>query len=234
MTARTHSIANKFRKRLLYGRRLGRPLRPRQREALDTLLPLLSLPPSGKIDPRALFGAAAQEFWLEVGSGSGEHAIFQAKQNLHIGLIACEPYLNGMASLLSKIERDVISNIRVHMGDARDIVERLKENSLSRAFVLFPDPWPKKRHWKRRFISQENLGSLACAMKKGAELRVATDSMDYCAWTLEAISRSAKFEWLAESPSGWRARSPDWPETRYEAKAKSAGRACVYLGFQRL
>lgn len=228
------SALNTRNRRILYGRRLGRPLRAHQRELMEQLLPRLSVPQAGAIDLEKLFPEKPSEVWLEVGAGAGEHAAWQAGNNPKIGIMACEPFVNGIAQLLGKIEREKLSNIRVHGGDARDVIERLPVNSLSRLFILFPDPWPKKRHWKRRFISPENLSALARVMREGAELRLATDSMDYCAWTLELIARDGGFAWAAGRPADWRERGPDWPETRYEAKAKKAGRACVYLRFRRL
>lgn len=234
MTARTQAPSARFPKRLLYGRRRGRPLRAHRRELLGQLLPRLALPPEGPLDPRALFGAQVKDWALEIGAGSGEHAVSQIRQNPQTGLIACEPYLNGVAALLAKLEGANAGNIRIHPGDARDVVERLVAHSLSRVFILFPDPWPKKRHWKRRLVSDENLASLARVMAKGAELRFATDSMDYCAFALAAFARQPAFAWRAQGPSDWRQRPADWPETRYEAKAKAAGRACVYLSFVRL
>src|SRR3982751_2591456 len=211
------------RRRTLHGRRRGKKLRAGQQSLLDTLLPrlALALPPApAKIDLATLFGgqAPAGGVWLEVGFGAGEHLVWQAEQHPDVGLIGCEPYLNGVAKCLAHIERTGVANVRLFTDDARLVMAALPERSLGRAFVLFPDPWPKTRHHKRRFVARENLDILARLMKPGAELRLATDDPSYLPWMIEHACTHAAFEWLAERPADWRGRPADWPPTRYETK----------------
>ena len=219
--------------RRLYGRSRGHKLRDAQAQLIESYLPTISVPiDQPELDPFTLFDDV-DEVWLEVGFGSGEHLLEQAKMNPRVGVIGVEPFLNGVASLIADIKRGDVPNIRVLMGDARDVLDVLKPGCLAKAFLLFPDPWPKKRHHKRRFVNPDNLDQLAQVMGPGGEFRVATDIDDYCAWTLAHISRHPDFAWTAESPEDWRIRKDDWPGTRYEAKARAAGRSCVYLRFQR-
>ncbi len=171
--------------------------------------------------------------WLEVGFGGGEHLAAQAALNPDIGFIGCEPYLNGIAALLAQIEQQALGNIRIHDDDALALIAALSAGSVGRVFVLFPDPWPKARHAKRRFICAEALDQLARVMVDGAELRLASDDAGYVRWTLSQIWAHGAFAWLAEGPADWRTRPSDWPETRYEAKARQAGRSSTYLRFRR-
>jgi tRNA (guanine-N7-)-methyltransferase len=210
--------------RTLYGRRRGKKLRAGQEALLDTLLPRISvkLPPDRtsapqKLDLPELFGGPC-EVWLEVGFGAGEHLVWQAEQHPDVGLIGCEPYINGVAKCLAHIKRAGVTNVRLFNDDARLLMNVLHEQSLSRVFVLFPDPWPKTRHHKRRFVARDNLDALAKLMKPGAELRLATDDPSYLPWMVELACRHPMFEWLAERPAEWRARPADWPATRYETK----------------
>jgi tRNA (guanine-N7-)-methyltransferase len=182
-----------------------------------------------------------REVWLEVGFGGGEHLVWQAEAHSGIGIIGAEPYRAGVAKLLSKLaslsspaDTRPLPKIRIYTEDARDIVAALPDASLSRLFVLFPDPWPKTRHHKRRFIQTEMLSALARVMKAGAELRFATDDAGYLVWALERLIAHPSFRWLAESADDWHARPGDWPQTRYEAKAIREGRPCAYLRFQRV
>ena len=202
------------RRRRLYGRRLGRPLKPGRESALTEWLPRLSVtvPDHGKLDPAALFGAPVDEVWLEVGFGSGEHLLAQARANPRVGIIGCEPFINGMAALLAEIAREPAhaANIAVLMDDARPLIAALPDGALSRVFVLFPDPWPKARHEKRRFISPANLDELARVLRPGGELRVASDDEGYIEWTLEQVPGHAAFEPL-RSPAQWRERPAGWP-----------------------
>jgi tRNA (guanine-N7-)-methyltransferase len=201
---------------------------------LDTLLPQLSLQPIAGLDPLLYFAPSQpREIWLEIGFGAGEHLIAQAERNPDIGIIGAEPYVAGMAKLLAKAVARGLCNIRLHHSDARGVIDALPNASLGRVFVLFPDPWPKKRHHKRRFISTEILDHMARVMRPGAELRFATDDASYLVWTLERLVAHPGFRWKAETPADWRARPDDWPETRYEAKAITAGRICTYLRFER-
>lgn len=224
------------RRRSLHGRRRARRLPPSQKILLERLLPEveIALPPEPQqLDPAQIFGAWAEEIWIEVGFGKGEHLLWQAVRNPSVGFIACEPFINGVAALLAGIERDGIKNIRIYVGDAAELIQMLPPASLSRAFILFPDPWPKKRHNKRRFVSQANLAILAEKLCDGAELRIATDHQDYCRWAVQNLDRNQAFEWLANSPEDWRHRTADWPATRYEQKALRKAAKCAYLRYRR-
>ena len=209
-----------------------------QARLLETLLPELSLVPERSRDPRSYFSGAVGDAWLEIGFGGGEHLIWQSEAHPDIGMIGAEPYVSGVAKLLAKIARSSgslrsCSNIRLYMEDARDIIETLPDASLSRVFILFPDPWPKTRHHKRRFIQVEMLDALARIMKPSAEIRFATDDKGYLVWVLERFAAHRSFEWLADAAPNWRKRPHDWPQTRYEAKAIKQGRVCSYLRFVR-
>lgn len=220
-----------------YGRRRGRALRKSRQELLSSLLPRLrpDLPGDGsRLDLQTLFPGAAKDYWLEVGFGSGEHLAKQALLHSDIGMIGCEPFINGVSSLLARIQGDAIANIRIFDDDARLLFDALPDACIGRAFVLFADPWPKKRHNRRRFISKECLDELARLLKDGAVLRFASDHMEYVRWTLEHIIRHPCFSWTARSPDDWRRRPDDWVETRYENKALAGGAACAYLQFVRL
>jgi len=170
--------------------------------------------------------------WLEIGFGGGEHVAHQALANPDVTFLACEPFVNGVAMLLGKIRRSGIKNIRVHPGDARDLFDVLPARSLERAFLLYPDPWPKARHHRRRFVTPEHLGPLAKAMRPGATFRVATDIPDYVRQSLQEVPK-AGFTWTAERPADWRDPWSDWTRTRYEAKAVREGRTPHYLTFTR-
>ena len=171
------------------------------------------------------------ELWLEIGFGAGEHLLWQAQHNPQVTLIGAEPYEGGVAKLLSKLAETPLPNVRIHEGDARDVVEALPDARLGRVFILFPDPWPKTRHHKRRIVQMEMLDCLARVMKPGAELRFATDDAGYLAWTLERLIAHPAFEWTAGRMADWTTRTSDWPQTRYEAKALHGPPA--FLGFVR-
>jgi tRNA (guanine-N7-)-methyltransferase len=228
--------ARSFEDRRFYGRRKGRPLRKGQQHLIDTLLPQLAIaPPSaGRIDPRSLFAHRPEQVWLEIGFGGGEHLADQARANPDVGLIGCEVFLNGIATLLSQVSALGLSNVRIYPEDARDLLDALPDASLDRVFLLFPDPWPKRRHADRRFIQPANLDQLARLMKAGAELRVASDDPTHIAWALAHLVRHAAFAWTARGPSDWRDRPADWPGTRYESKALREGRQPVFLRFLRI
>lgn len=227
-------------RRNVYGRRKGKRLRPHRRALLETRL--AELAPKGvsreenperrPIDLAALF-PAAREAWLEIGFGGGEHMIHQAGERPDIGLIGCEYFIEGIAKLLAAIERAGVTNLAIHPGDARDLIDVLPPAAIARVFLLYPDPWPKRRHHKRRFVSPENLDALARVMAPGATLHLATDIADYARHALEAVHREPRFEWLAARPDDWRAPWPGWPGTRYERKALSEGRIPHYLTFRR-
>jgi len=219
-----------------YGRRKGRPLSTRKELLLGELLPRLRLdletPAPHRL--RDLFPAPVGEVWLEIGFGSGEHLLWQAEHHTDVGMIGCEPFLNGLATLLGAVEDRSLATIRVHDGDAREVLGWLPDRSVSRIFLLFPDPWPKKRQLKRRLLSPETVRELARVLTPGGELRFASDDRDYAAQALVLMWQSGVFDWLAARPSDWRERPADWPETRYERKALSDGRKPAYLRFERI
>ena len=197
------------------------------------MLPRVSLPEVAPGSLTQLFAPPKSRAWLEIGFGGGEHLVWQARANVDVGLIGCEVFEDGVVKVLSVIDEAKLGNVLLSTEDAREVLRRLPAASLDRVFILFPDPWPKTRHHKRRFVQMEMLDSLARIMCKGAEFRFATDDAGYRLWTLERLSAHPAFAWLARSPEEWRARPADWPQTRYEAKAIAAGRACTYLRFVR-
>jgi tRNA (guanine-N7-)-methyltransferase len=199
------------------------------------LLPRLSIavPGPGELDPRWLFGPVERPIWLEIGFGGGEHLAFQAECQSGIGILGCEVFENGIAKLLAEIDRRQLTNIRIFADDARILLAALPDASIERVFILFPDPWPKTRHQKRRLISRGNLDHLAKIMMDGAELRLATDDPDYFSLMLENVTRHPAFKWPARRPADWRERPTDWPPTRYEEKARVAGRKPFFLRFER-
>jgi tRNA (guanine-N7-)-methyltransferase len=218
-----------------FGRRRGKKLRATGQALVDELLPRLAIPlpeeGGGRLDPADLFSEPKREYWLEVGFGGGEHAAWQAERNPDVGLIGAEVFLNGIASLLGHIERGGLSNIRIYPEDVRPFLARLKAGSLSRVFVLFPDPWPKSRHVDRRFINDPNLDLLVPLMKPGALLRIATDDETYKAHAREVMAARADFaDVTGDDPT---LRPEDWPETRYNAKALREGRVPIFLTYRR-
>lgn len=225
-------------RRNFYGRLKGKALKPSQKTYLTEDLAALSPgavdwdtnPTRAPLDLAGLFGG--RPVWLEIGFGGGEHLVHQAQANPEVGIIGAEPYINGVAMLLGKIRRSGASNLAIHPGDARDLMDVLPAASVARAFLLYPDPWPKKRHHRRRFVTPEHLEPLARVMAPGAILRVATDIPDYVRQTLEEVPR-AGFGWLAERPDDWRTPWADWISTRYEQKALREGRTPHYLTFRR-
>lgn len=225
--------------RNFYGRRHGKTLRDSQRRYLDEDLAALSPgpidweenPERRPLDLRALFGQ--RPVWLEVGFGGGEHLVHQAALHPEVGIIGCEPFINGVAMLLGKIREADVANLRVHPGDVRDLFDVLRDASVERVFLLYPDPWPKKKHHRRRFVTPEYLEPLARVTAPGAMLRVATDIPDYVRQTLEEVPRHG-FRWCAEGPRDWRAPWDDWRPTRYEQKALREGRVPHYLTFERI
>jgi tRNA (guanine-N7-)-methyltransferase len=228
--------------RRLYGRRLGRPLKATRAVAVERWLPKIgiALPEAGRLDPAALFAPApgqqnqVREVWLEVGFGAGEHLLAQAAAHPEAGLIGCEPFINGMAALLRAIDQEPAraANIRVLMDDARPLIAALPDASIARAFVLFPDPWPKARHHKRRFVAKTNLDQLARVLTDGAELRLATDDPGYLRWMLVEMTDHPDFSWTARRPADWRGRPADSPKTRYEDKGL-AGHPPAFMTWRR-
>jgi tRNA (guanine-N7-)-methyltransferase len=176
---------------------------------------------------------AAGEVRLEIGFGGGEHLIGEASAHPQVGFIGCEPFVNGMAKALAAIEARSLANVRLHHGDALALLDWLPRASVTRIELLYPDPWPKRRHWKRRFIQSDNLARLARVLRPGGTFRFATDWADYAAWTLERMLHAPEFEWTAERADDWRLPWPGFTSTRYEAKAKREGRAPCYLAFRR-
>lgn len=234
MTQDTHPTGAPWRN--FYGRFKGKTLRKTQVANLDS--DLFSLSPGAvsweenpnrdNLDVVGLFGD--KPLWLEIGFGGGEHLVHQAGLNPDVGIIGCEPFMNGVAMLLGKIREAGTDNIRVYPGDARHMFDVLPENSVDRAFLLYPDPWPKKRHHRRRFVTDEHIAPLATVLKPGAVFRVATDIEDYVRQTLQVVPRHG-FEWQANSPQDWRQPWSDWISTRYEQKALREGRTPHYLTF---
>jgi tRNA (guanine-N7-)-methyltransferase len=221
----------------LYGRQRGHKLRPRQQALLDVTLPRLRFDAALALDPRAAFAAPIEDVWLEVGFGGGEHALAQAAARPDVGLIACEVFENGICSLLSRVVPEggeatapVPGNLRLWDDDARDLIRALPDACLGRFFLLFPDPWPKARHAKRRFAHPAYLPEVARVLRPGAEWRIATDDPTYQAWVAEVLSVQPFF--IVSPPASDR---PDgWPPTRYEAKALAAGRRSLYWQARRL
>lgn len=217
-----------------YGRRKGKRLSARKERLVTELLPRLrpDLERPAPDDARTLFRIAVGEVWLEIGFGAGEHVLWQASRNNGVGVIGCEPFVNGVASLLGAIEERNIENVLIHDGDARDVLAWLPPASIARIFVLFPDPWPKKRQAKRRLVSPDFVDALARVLQNRGELRFASDDKTYAAQTLLAVNRNGAFAWIANAPRDWLIRPEDWPETRYERKALNG--TPVYLRWQRV
>ena len=204
---------------------------------VDDLLPTLRVPvldAGATLDPLTLFDSAPDGVWIEIGFGGGEHLIHQATTNSGAGIIGFEPFVNGVSTVLRAIADHGLQNIRIFDDDARLLLPQIKENSIDRVFVLFPDPWPKQRHWNRRVFKPALLDTLAFMMKGGAELRFASDHMGYVRWVLRHIQMHPYFDWIVTGPTDWRNRPSDAIETRYEAKGRSQGDAPAFLSFQRV
>ena len=223
--------------RNFYGRIKGKALRPQQLRDIEELLPKIQLdgitfddnPNRMPINIESRF-SGYREIWLEVGFGGGEHIVHQALANPDVAIIGCEPYINGVAMALGKIRIAGVSNIALHAGDARDLMDVLPKASIDKAFLLYPDPWPKSRHHRRRFVTPEHLEPLRAGLKDSATFRIATDIEDYVRQALQEVP-DAGFEWQAERPEDWRNAWADWISTRYEQKALREGRKPHYLTF---
>ncbi len=221
-----------IRRRQLHGRRHGHALRRAQAALVEDLLPKLSLPEAGELSSHELFGDA-RPLWLEIGFGKGEHLGWQAAENPDVGFIGCEPFINGIVGALAEVRDRGLSNVLLHMDDARDVLDRLPDASVSRIFLLHPDPWPKARHARRRFINPEPLDQIARVLKPGGEFRLGTDDPTYCRWSMMIMNAREDFEWTARSADDFLVRPDDWPQTRYEAKARKAGREVWYFQYRR-
>jgi tRNA (guanine-N7-)-methyltransferase len=221
--------------RAFFGRRKGHALRPRQEALFETLLPRLAIETAAPApsDLRTLFPAGMEDVRLEVGYGGGEHLVAEARQHPNVGFIGSDAFLNATAKILAAIDEHKLGNIRLHFGDAAELLDWLPPASLSRLDLLYPDPWPKRRHWKRRFVQEASIKEIARVLRPGGEWRFATDIPDYAAWTLARLLRSADFTWTAERAEDWRQPWPGFTATRYEAKAKREGRLPCYLIFRR-
>jgi tRNA (guanine-N7-)-methyltransferase len=221
--------------RAFFGRRKGHKLRAHQADLIAQLLPALSL---DILSPRPdslseLFGAPVDAIRLEIGFGGGEHLIAEAQAFANTGFIGCEPYVNGMAKILTLIEANNIPNIRLFAGDAAELLAWLPANSLTRIDLIHPDPWPKRRHWKRRFVQDTTIAAMARALKSQGDFRFVCDIADYCAWTLSHFMRASDFVWTAERAVDWREPWPDYTMTRYGRKAAREGREAAYLIFRK-
>lgn len=210
-----------------FGRRRGRKLSPRQQRLLDEVLPRVRVDLAGPVPPRD------RDIWLEIGFGGGEHLVWQAERNPGMVFIGCEPFEEGVVKVLTAIVERKLGNVYIHPDDARQLIRWLPEASIARAFILFPDPWPKRKHVKRRLVNPQTLNLLARVLRPGAELRIATDIGDYARTVLIAMQRHPAFTWQAMSPADWRERPPDWPPTRYEQKAIREGRRGFFFRFRR-
>jgi len=221
--------------RAFFGRRKGHPVKPRQAALFDTLLPRVAHDLTQPVpdDLRALFGDV-DDVRLEIGFGGAEHLIGEARANPRSGFIGSDAFVNAIAKALAAIDTEKLANIRLHVGDASELIDWLPAASLTRIELLYPDPWPKRRHWKRRFIQDDSLKRLARILQPGGELRFVTDIADYAAYALARVLRSQDFVWTAECADDWRQPWPGFAGTRYEAKAKREGRVPAYFIFRRV
>jgi tRNA (guanine-N7-)-methyltransferase len=217
----------------LYGRSSGHKLRKGQQELVDKLLPQLEVPPKGPITSRALFGDD-RPLHFEIGFGSGEHLAFRADLLPDHGFVGAEPFINGVATALGHVRDQALCNVRLHMGDALEVLQRVPDGELTMLYLLHPDPWPKARHAKRRMVNDGPVKLFADKLKPGGELRIATDHPVYLEWTLMVMQRHQdRFEWLAERPKDFLEPVGGWIQTRYGAKSKREGRRPYYLRYRR-
>jgi tRNA (guanine-N7-)-methyltransferase len=229
-------IAEQQNARAFFGRRKGHKLRPRQAHLIETLLPRLAIDLSipAAADLGALFPQPTDQVVLEIGFGGGESMIAQATQQPRTGFLGIEPFVNGMAKALAAIESGGLRNIRLHFDDAVSLIDWLPASSLARIDLIHPDPWPKRRHWKRRFVQDDMIGRLGRILRQNGEFRFVTDVADYTAWTLRHLLRSDQFVWTAQCADDWRKPWPNFTATRYHAKAAREGRVPCFLVFRRL
>ena len=219
--------------RRLYGRAKGHKLRTGQQALVDQTLSNFAVPDAGPIDARRLFGDD-RPLELEIGFGAGEHLAGQAAMRPGHGFIGCEPFLNGVVGALGHIRDGNLTNVRLHMGDALDVIERLPDASLDRLYLLHPDPWRKARHAKRRMVNHGPLDLIAAKLKPGAEFRLGTDDPTYCRWSMMVMNQRRDFDWQARTAADFLTRPADWPETRYERKARRQGHEVWYFIFRRI
>uniref|UniRef100_UPI0035CAB6DB tRNA (guanine(46)-N(7))-methyltransferase TrmB n=1 Tax=uncultured Sphingomonas sp. TaxID=158754 RepID=UPI0035CAB6DB len=219
--------------RRLYGRRQGHKLRLGQADLVERLLPEISVPEAGPLDAVTLFGKACP-LEVEIGFGAGEHLAGQAAARRDTGFIGCEPFLNGVVGALNHVRDEALDNVRLHMGDALDVLERLPDASLSRVYLLHPDPWRKARHAKRRMVNHGPLDLIAAKLAPGAEFRLGTDDPTYCRWAMMVLNKRRDFVWTAQTAADFLTRPDDWPETRYERKARRQGREVWYFRYLRI
>jgi tRNA (guanine-N7-)-methyltransferase len=221
--------------RAFFGRRKGKKLRPRQAALIETLLPrlLLDLSNPAPLDLRMLFPAGMTDVRIEIGFGGGEHLVAEAERHPASGFIGIEPFVNGMAKTLVAIEERGLANIRLHHGDAAEVLPWLPDAALARVDLIYPDPWPKRRHWKRRFVQEDSVATIARILRRGGEFRFVTDIPSYVGWTLARVLRSGLFTWTAERADDWRNPWPGFLRTRYESKALREARMPCYLIFRR-
>jgi tRNA (guanine-N7-)-methyltransferase len=225
---------NRGKRGAFFGRRQGHKLSPRRAGLLQSLLPRLALDLTRPADDLTrLFSPKVEEVRLEIGFGGGEHFIGQAEREPQVGFIGVEPFVNGMAKALAAIEAKALANTRLHQGDALEVIAWLPAASLVRVDLIYPDPWPKRRHWKRRFVQDSSLAEIARILRPGAEFRFVTDVPDYAAWTLARALRVRDLVWIAEQADDWRQPWEGFAPTRYAAKAKGAGRVPCYLIFRK-
>jgi tRNA (guanine-N7-)-methyltransferase len=219
-----------------FGRRKGHKLRAHQADLIEHLLPRLALDIGSPSPPdlAALFDPPVDDVRLEIGFGGGEHLIAEARAFPKLGFIGCEPYVNGMAKILAQIETCNVGNIRLFAGDAAELLAWAPPRSLARIDLIHPDPWPKRRHWKRRFVQDATVAALARALKPHGEFRFVSDIDDYCAWTLAHLARAPDLVWTAERADHWRLPWTDYTMTRYGRKAEREGRRAAYLRFRKI
>lgn len=219
--------------RRLYGRSTGHKLREGQAQLLDALLPQISVPQEGAVTGASLFGDE-RPLHFEIGFGSGEHLAYRADLLPDHGFIGCEPFVNGVVGALIHVRDKHLPNVRLHMGDALDVLERLPDASLRFVYLLHPDPWPKARHAKRRMVNHGPMDLIAAKLQPGGEFRLGTDDPVYCRWSMMIMNQRRDFEWLAEKPQDFLVRPGGWPETRYERKARTKGHEVWYFRYRRV
>ena len=206
-------------------------------DVMEHLLPALRLDPHGDAAPtdlKTLFPVPVERIRLEIGFGGGEHLVHRAQETPSTGFIGVEPFVNSMAKLLGSVRDLEIENIRVYDNDATELLDWLPEGSIDQIDLLYPDPWPKRKHWKRRFVSQVNLARFHRVLKPGGVFCFASDIDTYVNWTLQHCRDHGGFKWTARNASDWLTPYQGWPSTRYEAKARREGRSSAYLTFNRV